>query len=260
VNEDAEILAQAARLAVAGEPFALISIVRTSGSTPRKAGAKMIVRASGELYGTVGGGRIEVELVAQARAAIEEGAPRLVRRHLTHEVGMCCGGEMEAFIEPLGRQPTLVLVGGGHISSALAPIASRVGFRLVVVDEMESFAEPERFPSGARFVHDWDPRQWGVAFGRDAYVVIATRDHAVDQEVLEELAAIEARPAYLGVIGSRGKMGRFRRRLEQKGVAEAWLGRVRGPIGVDVAAETPEEIAVAVAAELIGVRRRPQAS
>src|SRR5262249_8835300 len=99
-------------------------------------------------------------------------------------------------------------------------------------------------------------RDWGVPLARDTYVVIATRDHAVDQQVLEWLAEQQVAPAYLGVVGSQGKMGRFRKRLLAKGVAEAWLEQVGGPIGVDVAAEPREEIAVAIAAELIGVRRR----
>ena len=256
VGIDAEILAEAARLQAEGRPFALVTVVRTAGSTPRKAGAKMIVRQDGSIVGTIGGGRIEVELVAEARAALADGQPRLFRRHLTHELGMCCGGEMEAFVEPLGRREVLVLIGGGHINRALAPIAVQLGFELVVVDEMEEFAAAERFPAGVRLVHAWEPREWGVGFGDATYVVVATRDHAVDQKVLELLAEAGARPAYLGVIGSRGKLGRFRRRLEAKGVPEAWIESVRGPIGVDVGAETPEEIAVAVAAELVAVRRR----
>jgi xanthine dehydrogenase accessory factor len=253
------VLAEVARLEAAGEPFALVTVVRTAGSTPRKAGAKMIVRASGDPVGTIGGGRIELALIDDARAALAEGRPRLVRHHLTHELAMCCGGEVEAFIEPLGRHETLVLVGGGHINHALAEMGMRLGFALVVVDELERFADDARFP-GARLVHDWEPAQWGVAVGAGTFIVIATRDHAVDQQVLEGLAAADAHPTYLGVIGSRGKMGRFRKRLEAKGIAPGWIEQVRGPIGMDVGAETPEEIAVAVAAELVGVRRRGRAS
>jgi xanthine dehydrogenase accessory factor len=256
VTEDARIFELAARFTAEGRPFVLVTVVRTAGSTPRKAGARMLVTADGELVGTIGGGRIEAELCAQARAALADGQPRLVRHHLTHELGMCCGGEMEAFVEPLGRREIAVLVGAGHINRALAPLLVPLGFELVVVDELEGFAAPDRFPASARLEHAWEPRDWGVPLGGDTYVVIATRDHAVDQRVLELLAELDARPAYLGVIGSRGKMGRFRRRLEARGVAADWVERVRGPIGVDVGAETPEEIAVAIAAELIGVRRR----
>lgn len=255
MTDEAKVLTEAARLLAEGRRFALVTVVRTAGSTPRKPGAKMIVRDDGTVTGTIGGGRIEIELISEARAALEDGAPRLVRRHLTKELAMCCGGEMEAFVEPVGRAEMLVLVGGGHINLALAEVAARLGFNLVVVDEAEEVAFAGRFP-GARLVHDWEPRAWGVPFGPEVYVVVATRDHAVDQKVLEQLAELQARPAYLGVIGSRGKLGRFRKRLEVRGVPDAWIEQVRGPIGVDVGAETPAEIAVAVAAELIAVRRR----
>ncbi len=255
VDDDAKLLEEAARLAAAGERFALVTLVRTGGSTPRKAGAKMVVREDGSIAGTVGGGALELLLVDEARAAVAAGEPRLVRRHLTRELAMCCGGEVEAFIDPMGRRERLVLVGAGHVNRALAPVAAGLGFEVWVVDELEEAASAERFPAAARLVHHWEPGAWGLELGRDAYVVIATRDHAVDQAVLEQLASLDAKPAYLGVISSRAKMARFRKRLEAKGVPEAWLARVRGPIGVDVGAETPAEIAVAVAAELVAVRR-----
>ena len=255
MNDDARLLAEAARLAAAGRPFALVTVVRTAGSTPRKAGAKMLVPAEGPALGTVGGGRVEHELVAEARAALRDGAPRLVRRHLTHDLAMCCGGEMEAFVEPMGRKEHLVLVGGGHVCHALAPIGAALGFDVVVVDELEEMASPARFPL-ARRVLDFSPKAWGVAFDRTATVVIATRDHAIDQQVLEDLAALGAAADYLGVIGSHAKLAKFRKRLEAKGIDPAWVAGVRGPIGLDVGAETPAEIAVAVAAELVARRRR----
>ena len=248
-----DVLARAAQLSAEGRRFALVTVVRTAGSTPRKPGAKMLVTEDGEQCGTVGGGRIEQELAEEAKAALADGKPRMVKRHLTHELAMCCGGEMEAFIEPMGSAVRLILVGGGHINFALAAMAARVGFEVIVVDEKEEFASAERFPTAKRIVHDWEPAHWGVGFDRDTYVVIATRDHAVDQKVIELLAG--ERPAYLGVVGSRGKLGRFRKRLEAKGVPAEWIELVRGPIGVDIGADTPEEIAVSVLAELIGVRR-----
>jgi xanthine dehydrogenase accessory factor len=245
---------RAAALETEGRRFALVTVVRTAGSTPRKAGARMLVVEGGEIIGTIGGGRLEHELAAEAQAALTAGEPRLVRRHLTRELAMCCGGEVEAFIDPQPRREALVVVGGGQLGRALAPIGAQLGFELIVVDEMDDLVTAERFPD-ARLVHDWDPRAWGVPLGDRAYVVIATRDHAIDEQVLLQLAQQDARPRYLGVIGSRGKLGRFRRRLEARGVAAGWFERIRGPIGVAVGAETPEEIAVAVAAELVGVRR-----
>ncbi len=255
MSSDSELLSTAARWVAEGRRFALVTIVRTQGSTPRKLGAKMLVGEDGSQVGSVGGGRIEQVLVDEAKASLADGKPRLHRHHLTHDLAMCCGGEMEAFVEPMGRKEWLVLVGAGHCNRALAPIALSLGFDVVVADEEESAASAERFP-GVRLVHAWDPGDFGVPLDTDTYVVVATRDHAVDQQVLEMLAARGAQPAYLGVIGSRGKLGRFRKRLQAKGVADAWIEQVRGPIGLDIGAETPVEIAVAVAAELVAVRRR----
>jgi xanthine dehydrogenase accessory factor len=255
VNDDANVLSEAARLSAEGRPFALVTVVRTGGSTPRKAGAKMLVRDDGSIAGTVGGGAIELLLIEEARAALAAGEPRLVRKHLTRELAMCCGGEVEAFIDPLGRRERLVLVGAGHIGRALAPVGASLGFDVWVVDELEEAASPERFPGATRLVHDWSPGAWGLDLGRDTYVIVATRDHAVDQAVLEQLARLDARPTYLGVISSRAKITRFRKRLEAKGVPADWVAQVRGPIGVAIGAETPAEIAVSIAAELVAVRR-----
>jgi xanthine dehydrogenase accessory factor len=256
VPTDRELFERAAEFAAAGRRFALVTIVRTSGSTPRKAGAKMIVCDDGEILGTVGGGRVEHELAAEARAALESREPRLVQRHLTRELAMCCGGSVEAFIDVPPAQEHLVLVGAGHIHAALAPLGARLGFAVLVVDELEEFASSKRFPDAARIVRDFSPNRWGVALENETFIVIATREHAIDQEVLEGLWAARAKPVYLGVVGSRGKLERFRRRLEAKGVSSDWIARVRGPVGLDIGAESPEEIAVAIAAELVAVRRQ----
>lgn len=256
VTEDATIFDAAARLSGAGERFVLVTVVRTAGSTPRKPGAKMIVRVGGATVGTVGGGAVEQALVAEALAALAERRPRLVTHHLTRDLAMCCGGEMQAFLEPLGLRESLVLVGGGHIHAALAPLGVALGFEVLVVDDLEELASEERFPLASRRLLTFEPKEWGLPLGEDAYLVVATRDHAVDQEVLEKLFKLGASPRYLGVIGSRAKVARFKKRLEARGVDEAWIARLRGPIGVDVGAETPAEIAVAVAAELVAVRRR----
>lgn len=257
MDERRDVFQRALAWSAEGRRFALVTVVRTAGSTPRKPGARMLVRDDGCTHGTVGGGAVEQAFLQEALACLQERRPRLVRRHLTRDLAMCCGGEMEAFIEPFGLTETLVLVGAGHIHAALAPVGQALGFSVVVADDLEELASPERFP-GARLVTSFDPRSWGVPFDEGAYVVVATRDHAVDQEVLEQLARLGARPAYLGVIGSQGKLLKFRKRLEQRGVEAPWIARIRGPIGVDVGAETPAEIAVAVAAELIAVRRRGQ--
>jgi len=246
-----DIFTQAARLLAERVAFAVVTVVRTAGSTPRHLGAKMLVHAGGAL-GTIGGGRWEHEVTAAAQAALAAGRPRMLRLHLTHELAMCCGGEMEVFIDVTAPPAPLIIFGGGHVGAALAPLARTIGFDVHVVDELEEFASPERFP-GARLHHSFDPRDWGeLPLGPRTVVVVTTRDHAVDQAVLEALVGRDL--GYLGVIGSRGKAGRFRRRLEAKGVAPAQLARVHMPIGLDIGAETPEEIAVSVIAQLIQLR------
>lgn len=255
MDDNAKVLVEAARRCAEGGRFALVTVVRTAGSTPRKAGARMLVAEGGEVFGSVGGGAIEHALVSEALESLRERRPRLVRRHLTRDLAMCCGGEMEAFIEPVGLRETLVLAGAGHIHAALSPVAQALGFEVVVADDLEEYASAGRFP-GARLVHAFEPRGWGLAFTEGVYVVIATRDHAVDQRILEELASGGARPSYLGVVGSRAKILRFKQRLEAKGVEAGWIEQIRGPVGLEIGAETPAEIAVSIAAELVAVRHR----
>jgi xanthine dehydrogenase accessory factor len=314
-----DVLREAARAGAEGAAVALATVIRTGGSTPRHPGAKMIVAADGAITGTIGGGKIELE-VAEVGASVAAGeGARRVTKHLGHDLAMCCGGSMDVWVEPLdaprwkalaeaarrrearatcvlvtaldvvgggGKDvlgdhpclaarrpvvdgdrlyepvfptPRLVLFGAGHVARAIAPLAATVGFELVVCDEDERFAAAERFP-GARLVHTFDPRDLPAelgAFGAGDHVIILTRDHALDQAILEQLLARRDLP-YLGLIGSRGKLGRFRKRLEAKGIGgEADWARLRSPVGLDIGAETPEEIAVAVVAELVRARNVP---
>jgi xanthine dehydrogenase accessory factor len=240
----------------------LATVVRTSGSTPRKAAARMIVVGDGRILGTIGGGRIEKEVADAALALLAEGdgaRAKIVRYHLTHELAMCCGGEMEVFLEPLIPAPPLVVCGGGHVAHALVPLAKNVGFAPIVIEEAEEMATPERFPDAARIVDSFDPRDWkDLPLDAGAYVVIVTRDHAQDQALLEHFLGREL--AYLGLIGSRRKIEMFKGRLHARGVDKERFERLHAPIGLDIGAETPEEIAVAIVAELIQARaaRRPR--
>lgn len=249
-----------------GRACVLATVVRTAGSTPRKGAARMLVRAGGDSVGTIGGGRFEKEIVDACVALLAEGSaarPRLIRYQLTRDLAMCCGGEMEVFVEPLVPEPFLIVCGGGHVARAVVPLARAVGFLPVVVDEdPEDAVEAsgpdaahgaDRFPAAVRRVDSWDVRDWhGVPLDRDSYVIIVTRDHAVDQKLLESL--VDRELAYLGMIGSQRKVQLFHRRLEAKGVDPARLLRLQAPIGLDIGADTPEEIAVAIVAQLIQVR------
>jgi xanthine dehydrogenase accessory factor len=241
----------------AGRACVLATVVRTAGSTPRKGAARMLVDRDG-VVGTIGGGRIENEVVEACRALLMEGAaarPKILRYHLTHELAMCCGGEMEVFVEPIVPEPTLVVCGAGHVARALVPLARSVGFLPIVIDEMEEFASAERFPDAVRLVHSFDPRDWSdVPMDDETYFIIVTRDHAVDQKLLE--ATIGRELAYLGLIGSRRKIEMFKQRLAHKGVEPARFERLHAPIGLDIGADTPEEIAVSIVGQLIQVRAR----
>jgi xanthine dehydrogenase accessory factor len=246
----------------AGRACVLATVVRTSGSTPRKGAARMLVRAGGDSVGTIGGGRFEKEIVDACVALLAEGnaaRPRLIRYQLTRDLAMCCGGEMEVFVEPLVPEPFLIVCGGGHVARAVVPLARAVGFLPVVVDEDPEDATlvaadaADRFPAAVRLVDSWDVRDWhGVTLDHDSYVIIVTRDHAVDQKLLESL--VDRDLAYLGMIGSQRKVQLFHRRLQAKGVDPARLARLQAPIGLDIGADTPEEIAVAIVAQLIQVR------
>ena len=260
-----QLFGEIVRLHNSRTPCVLATVVRTSGSTPRKATARMIVLGDGRIVGTIGGGRVEKEVVdaAVAMLAAGDGArAKMLRYHLTHELAMCCGGEMEVFVEPLIPAPPLVVCGGGHVAQALVPLAKKVGFAPIVVEEAEEMATPERFADATRIVDSFDPRDWkDVPLDAGSYVVIVTRDHAQDQALLEHFTSAGAPElAYLGLIGSRRKIEMFKQRLAARGIDGARFERLHAPIGLDIGAETPEEIAVAIVAELIQTRaaRRPK--
>ncbi len=257
----ADVLDELVEFRRARKACALCTVVRTAGSTPRKSAARMLVLSDGKIRGTVGGGRIEKEVTDAAVALLSQGAaarPKLLRYHLTHELAMCCGGEMEVFVEPLVPEPPLVVCGGGHVAHALVPLARAVGFAPIVVEDLDEMATTERFPDAEKFVDSFDVRDWKeIPLDDHSYVVIVTRDHAQDQALLESLCKREL--GYLGLIGSRRKIEMFKQRLIAKGFDQSLFARVHMPIGLDIGAETPEEIAVAIVAELIQVRasKRP---
>jgi xanthine dehydrogenase accessory factor len=252
-----DVLDELRALRARGVASVLLTVVRTGGSTPRKSAAKMIVLPR-EIRGTIGGGRVELEAIEAARALLDEGyaaRPTLRRWHLTHDLAMCCGGEMEIFMEPMLPSPRLFVCGGGHVARALVPLAAKVGFSPIVVDDLEGeHAEgdlPARFPDAAATCESFDVDAWKPALTEDDYVVVVTRDHAIDQRLME---ALLPRPrAYLGLIGSQRKIAMFKDRIATRGNAGAWEG-VHAPIGLSIGAETPEEIAIAIVAELIQVR------
>src|SRR5437588_2314642 len=240
-----------------GEPAALVTIVAARGSTPQRVGAKMLVFADGRTVGTIGGGCYENDAFGKARTAIADRKPQLVHYELSddfaQETGLICGGQMDVYIEPIEPSPELFIIGGGHVGFHLARLAHEVGFRVHVVDDREKFANRERFPTAVEVVAD-DISAWiaRTALPPHAYAVIVTRGHTNDLEALRALAPRELR--YLGLIGSRAKVARIYDALVADATPPEHLERVHAPIGLDIGAVTPQEIAVSILAELIAVK------
>ena len=240
-------------------PAALCTVVATRGSTPRKTGASMVVLADGaelgSIEGTVGGGAVEHEIRREALAAIAETRPRSIELSLTAQLGMCCGGHMTVFIEPLRQRPPCLLFGAGHCGQALAELAHRAGFDVTVADPRDDLRAAARFPEGVRLVADYDEEDLeDLPFGPDAFVVVVTHDHQIDQRLAE---AVLRRPfRYAALVGSKRKALMTRQRCIAKGLDEGLVNALRSPAGLDIGAETPEEIALSIVAEMVQVRRR----
>jgi xanthine dehydrogenase accessory factor len=245
------LLARIAEIEASGSSAAVVTIVRTSGSTPREMGARMLVHPDGAIEGTIGGGKIEQEAIAEATAAIGEGRPRHLEFKLTQELGMCCGGQVALFIEPVIPSPRLIIFGAGHVGAALSRLATHAGFVVHVADEREELLDPKRLAE-ARQLHDAldDP---ALPFSAGAFVMVTTHDHALDQALVEK--ALKKPSRWLGLIGSRRKAELTKERLVHKGFSADEVARVRCPVGLAIRAETPEEIAIAILSEMIAVRR-----
>jgi xanthine dehydrogenase accessory factor len=252
-----EVFAAVASALDRGEPAALVTIVSTTGSTPQRVGAKMLVFGDGRQVGTIGGGCYENDAFWKAREAITNRTPQLVRYELdddfAQETGLICGGQMSVYIEPIEPSPELYVVGAGHVGYHLANLAHEVGFRVHVVDDREKFASAERFPHAAEVIAE-DIPAWiaRTPLPPHAYVVIVTRGHTNDLEALRALAPRDLR--YLGLIGSRAKVARIYDQLVTDHMAPDVLKQVHAPIGLDIGAVTPQEIAVSILAELIAVK------
>jgi xanthine dehydrogenase accessory factor len=237
-----------------GSSGVLCTVVAAVGSSPQKLGSKMLVRVDGSIVGTVGGGAIEAAAIERAAEVLETARAELFRAHLTRDLAMCCGGRMEIFVEPIGLRPWLLVFGGGHVGAALCEVAAVAGFRVHIIDGREEFADPARHPA-AESTTCVEPTDIvsELPWGPECYAVIVTHDHRLDEDLLVRCLAQPAR--YLGMIGSRAKVHRFVERLRAKGVDLDAAPHLRAPIGLAIGGREPGEIAVAIVAELIAIRR-----
>ena len=251
-----DIYEEIVRIRVEGEEAALVTVVSATGSTPREEGAKMLVRAGGSIMGTIGGGRIEDQAIKEALEVIRKSKPKRLSFSLKEggELGMICGGDAEIFIEPILSAPTLYIFGGGHIALPLAKMGKLTGFKIAVIDDRAEFANPQRFPEAElTLAEDYAKAFQKLKIDKSNYIVIVTHGHKGDETALEGALATEAK--YIGMIGSKTKNKAIFSHLLAKGIPQEQLDKVHAPIGLEIYAQTPEEIAVSILAEIIKVRR-----
>lgn len=236
-----------------GRVAAVCTVVNTHGSTPRKMGSRMLVLADGSITGSIGGGALEKRVIADALRVIASRTPQLFKHDLLHQHHMCCGGSVHIYIEPVGHQPRLFIFGAGHTGQALSRYALDAGFEPYVIDDRPEYIAQAETPGVQRMPLGHAAALQAIPFDDRAYIAIMTYDHAIDREVL---AHCITRPfAYLGMMGSRRKVEVTRKHFIEGGIATAEaLELVDMPIGVAIAAHTPEEIAISIVARLIHVK------
>jgi xanthine dehydrogenase accessory factor len=236
---------------------ALCTVVRSQGSTPRRAASKMLVYTDGSITGTVGGGEMENRVRAEALLAIRDGHSRLLSYSMADpargDPGVC-GGQVEVFVEPILPRPTLLVIGVGHVGKAVAHLGRWLGFHVVASDDRPDFCSPEAVPAA----HAWLPVEMReipqrMEINPWTYIVLTTR--GVNVDILGLPALLESPAAYIGVIGSQRRWATARKQMLQAGVSAENLARVRSPIGLELNAETPEEIAVSILAEIVMLQR-----
>ena len=242
-----------------GRRGAVATIVNVRGSIPSFKTAKMLVRDDGSIVGTIGGGCVEAEVWQAAREVMESEKPRTLTFNLNqdpkYDTGLVCGGTLEIFVEPVLPPAPLYIFGAGHVAFNLYRVAQIAGFEVTVVDDREGYANCERFPEAKEVVAaDFEQAIAKLSPAESSYIVITTRGHRDDMRVLRWAVQTQAR--YIGMIGSKRKTIEIFRQLTEEGLSPQLFERVHAPVGLDIGAGTPEEIAVAITAELIAVRRQ----
>jgi xanthine dehydrogenase accessory factor len=253
-----DIYEEIVKLRQEGRRGAVATIVNVRGSIPSFETAKMLVRDDGSIVGTIGGGCVEAEIWQAAREVMESEKPRTLTFNLNqdpkYDSGLVCGGTLDIFVEPVLPPASLYIFGAGHVSVSLYKIAGSAGFDITVVDDREAYANRERFPGAKEVIaEDFDKALARIAPSESSYLVIVTRGHRDDMRVLRWAVQTPAR--YVGMIGSRRKTITIFQELTKEGLAPELFERVHAPVGLDIGAITPEEIAVAITAELIAARR-----
>lgn len=258
-----DIYEEITRLRKEGRRGALATIINVRGSIPSFETAKMLVREDGTIAGTIGGGCVEAEVWEAAREVMKTEKPQTLNFNLNnnpkYDTGLVCGGTLEVFVEPVLPVSTLYIFGAGHVAYSLYKVARMAGFDVVITDDRETYANRERFPDARDiYAEEYEQVMSQLAPNDMSYIVIVTRGHRDDMRVLRWAAETPAR--YIGMIGSQRKTIAIYKELEKEGIAAEKLARVFAPVGIDIGAITPEEIAISIVAELIAQRRNSPAA
>ncbi|MBZ5676346.1 MAG: XdhC/CoxI family protein [Acidobacteriia bacterium] len=248
------------RLRSLGQKCAVATIVQVNGSIPSFESAKILVREDGSFMGTVGGGCVEAEVWNAAREVIETEKPRHLSFSLgqdaAYDEGLICGGQLNIFVEPVIPQPRAFIFGGGHVSKGISKIATLAGFSTSIIDNREAFANQERFPEAeATYAEEYEDVFPKLPVNSSSYIIIVTRGHRDDMRVLRW--AVNTPAKYIAMIGSKRKTISVVHELEKEGISREAFDKVFAPMGLEIGAEMPEEIAISVVAEMIAVRRAP---
>jgi xanthine dehydrogenase accessory factor len=256
-----DIYEEIVKLRQEGRRGAVATIVNVRGSIPSFETAKMLVRDDGSIAGTIGGGCVEAEVWQAAREVMESEKPRSLTFNLNqdpkYDTGLVCGGTLDIFVEPVLPPALLYIFGAGHVSVNLYKVARGAGFDVTIIDDRETYASRERFPEAKEVIaEDFEQAMTRLEPNESSYIVIVTRGHRDDMHVLRW--AVQTRAKYIGMIGSKRKTITIFRELTEEGIPSELFERVHAPVGLDIGAITPEEIAVAITAELIAVRRHAE--
>ena len=251
------------RLRRLGQKSAIATIVQVRGSIPSYESAKLLVREDGSMLGTVGGGCVEAEVWNAAREVIETEKPKHLTFNLgqdaAYDNGLICGGQLDIFVEPVIPPPRAFIFGAGHISKSLSKVASLAGFATNIIDNRDTFANRGRFPEADEiFAEEYEDVFPKLVIHETSYIIIVTRGHRDDMRVLRWAVGTQAR--YIAMIGSKRKVIGVVKELEKEGVARSLLERIFAPMGLEIGAISPEEIAISVVAEMIAVRRNAESA
>jgi len=235
-----------------GIPAVMVTVIEVKGSAPQKAGARMLVHSDGRISGTIGGGAIEKQAIEHALSTKQNPEPQLKQFALETDAEMMCGGQMSLFFEPMNPPKPLYIFGAGHIGQALCRILDGAGFAITVIDNRPEYANPERLPVVSNILaKPYTEALEELTFTEQTSIIIVTHGHAFDQDILEN--CIQKPYLYLGMIGSRRKVKQTRQNLIDKGLPPKLFDKLHSPIGLDIGGDTPAEIAISIAAELIAV-------